>query len=116
MGCDFYTYYVLHIKLSDNTIHEHKLDDTLERHYWTEYPQIDEDFCDAMEYHRLSQECYDRQIERELAQYKKRDLYKDNKWLCIEYSINKYKDILSKLKISENDIVHIWKEGGAELR
>jgi len=116
MGCDFYTYYVMNIELTDRSIQKYILIDTRERHYWTEFVERDEDFDDDEEYHRKSQECCDMQIERELAHYITKDLYKDGKWLCVESSIKKYRDILAYLKVSEDCAVRMWKEGGAELR
>jgi hypothetical protein len=126
MGCDFYTYYRVCVELTNKRVKRYVLEDTRERHYWTEFVEpveYDEDFEPDEEYYKrveenrkLSQECNDRQIERELASYTTKDLYKDNKWLCVESSVKKYRDILTYLKVSEKDVVRIWKEGGAELR
>jgi hypothetical protein len=116
MGCDYYTYYRIRVELTDKSTKQYVLEDTRERHYWTEFVERDEDFESDEDYHRKSQECCDRQIEGELARYTTKNLYKDGKWLCVESSIKKYRDILAYLKVSEKDIVRIWKEGGAELR
>ena len=117
MGCDFYTYYKVCIKLEDGTIKEHILWDTRERHYYFEgFPEMDEDFEEYNEYVQRRSKFYDDQIDDALRRYMKKDIYRDSKWLCVESAIPKYKNIITDLKIPEGDDMHIWKQGGAQLR
>jgi hypothetical protein len=114
MGCDFYTYYIMCIECTDKSISKYIIHDTLQRHYWDEFVNRDEDFDDE-DFNKQYKEYCDMHIKRELALYITKDLYNDGKWLCTEYAVSKYRDILDKLKISEKDVIHIWKQGESQL-
>jgi hypothetical protein len=113
MGCDFYTYYVLCIKCKDGRLIEDTLESTRERHwFYDDRKSYDSDFDDeAYDYNT-----YDAQMKQALQKYPRKDLYKDNNWLCTEYALDKYRGMFPALKVREDDILEVWKQGGAERR
>lgn len=120
MGCDFYTYYVVRIeyKKSDKTeIILKELSDTRERHdFWETQRYWSEDFEELNDYYARCKQERQRQIDKELSNYPRKDLYKDGKWLCIASSKEKYLKICKENEIEEVDIIAIWKEGDYHLR
>jgi hypothetical protein len=94
-----------------------EIEDTRESHtFWEIRRYWSEDFEEENDYYiRCSQE-RKRQIDNELSNYPRKDLYKDGKWLCIESSIEKYINMYKEYGIKESDIISIWKEGDFHYR
>jgi FMN phosphatase YigB (HAD superfamily) len=119
MGCDFYTYYVVRVEYKDGDkteVKSQEIESTRERHYFWEIDDRDEDFEEYNDYYIRRGQERERQIENEISQYPRKDIYKDGKWLCVESSKEKYISICKKMEINEKDIISIWKEGDFHYR
>ena len=118
MGCDFYTYYVVRIeyKKCDKTeVKSVMIQNTRQRHYFWEMNARDEDFEELDDYYERWHIEKQRQVDNELSQYSRKDIYRDGKWLCIERAREKYINMY-KLEIDEKDVICIWKEGDFQFR
>ena len=119
MGCDFYTYYVLHIEYKNKEnvkTEEYRLDETRDRHYFYEGAPQDEDFEDEQQYYSRIYQGRQEQIDWALSKYKTADLFSNRNWLCIPSATEKYKEILKKLEISEDSLIRIVRKGGYHMR
>lgn len=120
MGCDFYTYYVVRIqykKGDEVKIESQEIDDTRERHYFWEFGgRRDEDFEELNDYYERLHIQKQQQVDDALRDYPKKEIFKDNKWLCIGSSKEKYINICKNYGIGEKDIISIWKEGDFHFR
>lgn len=119
MGCDFYTYYVVRIEYKDGDkteVKSQEIESTRERHYFWEIDGRDEDFEELNDYYKRYSSQRERQIENELSQYPRKDIYKDGKWLCIESSKEKYIKYCNGMEIPEEAVISIWKEGDFHYR
>jgi hypothetical protein len=119
MGCDFYTYYKIYIEYKKGNTVEIETDideDTRERHYFWYGEERDEDFEEPEDYNKRCENNIKQQIDGALQKYRRKDIFKYNKWLCIESAKHKYLNICKENEIPENDIIAIWKEGGYHYR
>jgi predicted Zn-dependent peptidase len=119
MGCDFYTYYVLHIEYNKGEKTKKKeyiLEDTRKRHYFYGDYSRDEDFEEYDDYIERIRKAEKEEINTALLKYKKAELFKNNHWLCIPSAQEKYKNILEELNIAESSLISIVKCGGYHLR
>ena len=118
MGCDFYVYYKIYIqyKRDDKVkVEEEEIEDTRERCYWWECVR-DRDFEELIDYHERKAKQDRDQIDEELRNYPRKDIFKDGKWRAIEGAQEYYKSLVKKYNISENELVSIWKAGAFHLR
>jgi hypothetical protein len=90
--------------------------DTRERHYFWEGEGRDEDFEELNDYYERCHLERKRQVDDALRDYPKKDMYKNDKWLCVESSKEKYINLCKKYGIAEKDLVAIWKEGDYHYR
>lgn len=119
MGCDFYTYYVVRVeykKGDEIKVESEEIVGTRERHYFWEIDGRDEDFEELNDYYERRHRERERQLDDELSQYPRKDIYKNGKWLCVVSSKEKYISICKKMEINEKDIISIWKEGDFHYR
>lgn len=119
MGCDYYTYYKICIQYrkGDTVEIEEEIDeDTRQRHYFYYEEEIDPDFEELDDYNKRRNSEYKNQIDNQLQRYVKKDIFKDNKWLCIESAKEKYLDMCKENEIPESAIIAIWKEGDYHYR
>jgi hypothetical protein len=119
MGCDYYTYYKICIqyKNGDTIEIEEEIDeDTRQRHYFYDVKERDPYFEEIPEYLTRIRKEYQNQIENKLRGYVRKDIFKDNKWLCIESSKEKYLNMCKENEIPESAIIAIWKEGDYNYR
>ncbi len=119
MGCDYYTYYKICIQYrkGDTVYIEEEIDeDTRQRHYFYYEEEIDPDFEELDDYNKRRNSEYKNQIFIQLQRYTKKDIFKDNKWLCIESAKEKYLNMCKENNISESDVIAIWKEGDYHYR
>ncbi len=93
MGCDFYTFYVIHIQYRKDgevdTISE-EIEDSRTRHYFDYWGERDEDIEELSAYHERCKEQRAQQIADALRLYVVKDIYKDGHWLCIATAKEKY--------------------------
>ena len=118
MGCDFYVYYKIYIqyKRGDKVeVVEEEEEDTRERCYWWDCVR-DRDFEELIDYHERAARQRREQIDNELRNYPKKELFKDGRWRVIESAQEYYKDIVRKHNIAENELVLVWKAGDFHLR
>lgn len=118
MGCDFYVFYKICIQYKRDDklqIKEHEVDGTRERGYWWDC-QRDEDFEELIDYHDRCAEQRREQINMELRNYPRMDIFRDGRWMIIASAQENYKNIAKKYNITENEIVTIWKEGDFMVR
>jgi hypothetical protein len=111
MGYNYYAYYKICIKCSDGSVNEYILNDIYLRHYYHDIGCRYEDLEEDEEYINKWRTWCEKQIEEELMQYKTRNLFFENEWLCAPTSVKKYRKILKVLNLSERNINHIWKQG-----
>jgi hypothetical protein len=119
MGCDFYTYYVVRIQYKSGDevkIKTKEIEETRQRHYFWEIEERDSDFEELNDYYDRCHLERQRQVDNELSQYPRKDIYKNEKWLCIASSKEKYINMYKSLGITESDIIGIWKEGDYHYR
>jgi len=119
MGCDFYTYYVVRIQYKSGDevkIKTKEIEETRQRHYFWEIEERDSDFEELNDYYDRCHLERKRQVDNELSQYPRKDIYKNGNWLCIASSKEKYQNMCKKLGITESNIIGIWKEGDYHYR
>ena len=119
MGCDFYTYYVIRIEYKKDDkieVKSQEIEKTRESHYFWETNGRDEDFEELNDYYERRRSERKRQVDNELSNYPRKDIYKNGKWLCIESSKENYIKICNELEINENDVISIWKIGDFHYR
>ena len=113
MGFDFNLFYKVYIQYQkDNELKlkEHILESTRNGGYWVDCER-DEEEEELIDYYDRREEQKRDQIDYELQNYPKADIFKDRKWLVNDTIKENYVNILKKYGILEKEIVLIWKEG-----
>ncbi len=113
MGFDFNLFYKICIQYQkDNELKlkEHIIESTRSGGYWIDCERDKENEQLIDYYDRLEEQKRD-QLDYELENYPKADIFKNKKWLVNDTIKENYVNILKKYGISEKDVVLIWKEG-----
>jgi len=112
MDCDFYTFYCINIEYKKGDtieLKQHILKDTIEEHFWYDCVRWGGEAINDY-YDRKCLKRYD-QVEYELDEYKREDIYKNNTWLCNNTYKDKYGNLLKGYGISQESLIKIWKCG-----
>lgn len=118
MGRGFYIFYKVCIQYKEGNqilLKEHILEETKERCDWWDCVRDKEeevliDFYERQELERREQ------IEYEMREYKRVELYVEGKWLCHDVAQEKYQNIVKKYDIKESALISVWKEGDYQIR
>jgi hypothetical protein len=118
MGRGFYIFYnvYIHYKEGDQILlKEHILEETKERCDWWDCTRDKEeeeliDFYERQELERREQ------IEYEMRDYTRVNLYVDGKWRCQDAAQERYTNIVKKYDIKESALISVWKEGDYMIR
>jgi hypothetical protein len=114
MGCDFYTYYVVHIQyMKDGNVETitEEFENTRKRHYFVGCEERDEDFEEMRDYNERWKEQMAQQVTNALRSYDMKHIYAKGEWMCIDSAKEKYLELCNEYEIDEANLVSIWREG-----
>jgi hypothetical protein len=118
MGRGFYIFYKVCIQYKEGDqilLKEHALEETKERCDWWDCmrDKEEEELIDFYERQELE---HREQIEYEMRDYKRVDLYVEQKWRYQDATQEKYMNIAKKYDIKESALISVWKEGDYKIR
>jgi hypothetical protein len=118
MGRGFYIFYKVCIQYKEAGqifLKEHILEETKERCDWWDCVR-DKDAEELIDFYERQELEHREQIEYEMRDYKRTDLYLEGKWRARDETQEKYMNIVKKYDIKESALISVWKEGDYLIR